>query len=57
MQVLTNWEKYGADYIIFEILKYLCYRPSIRANPFSGICLVCDFVGNRIYVKKIEVLL
>ncbi len=24
-----------------------------RANPFSGVCLFCNFVRNRISVKKI----
>ena len=27
-----------------------------RANQFSGICLFCIFVGNKIYVKGVEVL-
>ena len=27
-----------------------------RANPFSGVCLFCIFVRNKIYVIKIEVL-
>jgi hypothetical protein len=27
-----------------------------RADPFSGVCLFCNFVRNKIYVIKIEVL-
>jgi len=29
---------------------------SIRANPFSGICLFCNFVRNKIYVLECEML-
>jgi hypothetical protein len=28
----------------------------MRADPFSGICLFCNFVTNTIYVIKIEML-
>ena len=27
-----------------------------RANPFSGVCLFCNFVRNKIYVLEVEML-
>jgi hypothetical protein len=40
----------------FEIGKKVVISFSIRANPFSRVCLFCNFVRNRIYVMTIEVL-